>query len=194
MRGRILLGILSLLLAAAMLPTTADAGTRLLRFPDVCANRIVFTYAGDLWTVGTNGGTAIRLTAGPGVEQAAHYSPDCSQIAFTGQYSGDDQVFVIPAGGGEPRQLTWYPTPGPLPQRWGIDSQVYGWTPDGGAVVFRSTRESVGISNPKLFRVAVAGGLPVALPMPTAGSTRPSASTISTMMSSAVRCMPPDGH
>ena len=76
MRERILLGVLCLSLAASMLPTTADAGTRLLRFPDVCADRIVFTYAGDLWTVGTRGGTAIRLTAGPGVEQAAHFSPD----------------------------------------------------------------------------------------------------------------------
>ncbi|MBL0165010.1 MAG: PD40 domain-containing protein [Xanthomonadales bacterium] len=170
MRERISLGVLSVILAVAVLPATADAGTRLLRFPDVCANRIVFTYAGDLWTVPTTGGTAIRLTAGPGVEQAAHFSPDCSQIAFTGQYSGDDQVFVIPAGGGEPRQLTWYPTPGPLPQRWGIDSQVYGWTPDGNAVVFRSTRDAVGISNPQLFSVAIAGGLPAALPMPTAGS------------------------
>jgi tricorn protease len=170
MRERILLSIFSLLVAAAVMPPPAHAGTRLLRFPDVCANRIVFTYAGDLWTVGTNGGTAIRLTAGPGVEQAAHFSPDCSQIAFTGQYSGDDQVFVIPAAGGEPRQLTWYPTPGPLPQRWGIDSQVYGWSPDGKAVIFRSTRNAVGISNPQLFSVAIAGGLPSALPMPTAGS------------------------
>ncbi|HET9032319.1 MAG TPA: S41 family peptidase [Dokdonella sp.] len=170
MRDRILLSIFSVLVAASMLPSSADAATRLLRFPDVCADRIVFTYAGDLWSVGTSGGTAIRLTAGPGVEQAAHFSPDCSQIAFTGQYSGDDQVFVMPASGGEPRQLTWYPTPGPLPQRWGIDSQVYGWSPSGDTVIFRSTRQAVGISNPQLFSVPVAGGLPSELPMPTAGS------------------------
>ena len=170
MRERILPSIIFGFAAATLVPSIADAATRLLRFPDVCADRIVFTYAGDLWTVGTRGGTAIRLTAGPGVEQAAHFSPDCSQIAFTGQYSGDDQVFVIPASGGEPRQLTWYPTPGPLPQRWGIDSQVYGWSPDGKAVIFRSIRQAVGISNPQLFRVAENGGLPSALPMPTAGS------------------------
>ncbi|MEP6882766.1 MAG: S41 family peptidase [Dokdonella sp.] len=170
MRGNILLSISALIASATLLPASADAATRLLRFPDVCADRIVFTYAGDLWTVGTAGGTAIRLTAGPGVEQAAHFSPDCSQIAFTGQYSGDDQVFVIPATGGEPKQLTWYPTPGPLPQRWGIDSQVYGWSPDGKAVIFRSIRQAVGISNPQLFSVSISGGLPSALPMPTAGS------------------------
>ncbi|MEO7013415.1 MAG: hypothetical protein ABI127_03840, partial [Dokdonella sp.] len=96
MRERILPSIIFGFAAATLVPSIADAATRLLRFPDVCADRIVFTYAGDLWTVGTRGGTAIRLTAGPGVEQAAHFSPDCSQIAFTGQYSGDDQVFVIP--------------------------------------------------------------------------------------------------
>ena len=160
MRARITLSLLSLLGAAAMLPSVATAGTRLLRFPDVCGDRVVFTYAGDLWTVGVAGGTATRLTAGPGVEQAARYSPDCTQVAFSGQYTGDDQVFVIPAFGGEPRQLTWYPTPGPLPQRWGIDAQVYGWTPDGSAVVFRSAREAVGMSNPQLFTVPLAGGLP----------------------------------
>ncbi|HOX71252.1 S41 family peptidase [Dokdonella sp.] len=170
MRDRIMLSLFSLSFLMAALPSSADAVTRLLRFPDVCGDRIAFTYAGDLWTVGTNGGTAIRVTAGPGVEQAARFSPDCSQIAFTGQYSGDDQVFVIPASGGEPRQLTWYPTPGPLPQRWGIDSQVYGWSPDGKAVIFRSIRYAVGISNPQLFSVSTAGGLATALPMPTAGS------------------------
>lgn len=170
MRRKILLSITTLIASAVMLPATADAATRLLRFPDVCGDRIVFTYAGDLWSVGTQGGTAIRLTAGPGVEQAAHFSPDCSQIAFTGQYSGDDQIFVMPASGGEPRQLTWYPTAGPLPQRWGIDSQVYGWSPNGDAIIFRSARQAIGISNPQLFSVALGGGLPSALPMPTAGS------------------------
>ncbi len=169
MRSRVL-AFLSLLILAAALPAAAQASTRLLRFPNVCGDRVVFTYAGDLWTVGTSGGTATRLTAGPGVEQVAHFSPDCSQVAFTGQYSGDDQVFVIPAVGGVPTQLTWYPTPGPLPERWGIDAQVYGWTPDGSAVVFRSVREAVGISNPQMYTVPVAGGLPTRLPMPTAGS------------------------
>lgn len=169
MRSRIFV-CLSLFMLAAALPAVADAGTRLLRFPNVCGDKVVFTYAGDLWTVGVAGSMATRLTAGPGVEQAAHFSPDCSQIAFTGQYSGDDQVFVIPALGGVPTQLTWYPTPGPLPARWGIDAQVYGWTPDGRAVVFRSLREATSMPSPRLFTVPVAGGLPTRLPMPTAGS------------------------
>ncbi|HEX5959793.1 MAG TPA: S41 family peptidase [Rhodanobacteraceae bacterium] len=148
------------------------AGTRLLRFPDVCGKRVVFTYAGDLWTASTQGGTATRLTAGPGLETAARFSPDCSRIAFTGQYGGDSQVYVVSAGGGEPTQLTFYPAMGPLPQRWGFDNQVYGWTPDGKSVLFRSWRDSRNISDPRVFTVAVTGGLPTVLPMPQSGTAR----------------------
>lgn len=160
------------IVAGLLCSSTAFAGTKLLRFPDVCGERIVFTYAGDLWTVPTQGGTATRLTAGPGLEQSARFSPDCATIAFTGEYGGDDQVYTIPAAGGEPKQLTWYPAKGPLPQRWGFDNQVYGWTPDGKSVLFRSWRESINETSPRLYTVPAAGGLPVALPMPTAGVGR----------------------
>lgn len=160
------------ILAGLFLSPAAFAGTKLLRFPDVCGDRVVFTYAGDLWTASTQGGTAIRLTAGPGLEQSARFSPDCSTVAFTGQYGGDDQVYTIAAGGGEPKQLTYYPAQGPLPQRWGFDNQVYGWTPDGKSVLFRSWRESISTSNPRLYTVPADGGLPTALPMPVAGVGR----------------------
>jgi tricorn protease len=160
------------ILAALSVASAASAGTRLLRFPDVCGDRIVFTYAGDLWTASTQGGTATRLTAGPGLEQSARFSPDCTTVAFTGEYGGDDQVYTIPAGGGEPRQLTFYPAKGPLPQRWGFDNQVYGWTPDGKSVLFRSYEESTNESSPRLYTVSADGGLPVALPMPVAGVGR----------------------
>lgn len=158
--------------AAATSTSAAIEGTRLLRFPDVCGDRVVFTYAGDLWTVPTTGGTAARLTAGPGLEMAARFSPDCGQIAFTGQYGGDSQVYVVSAAGGQPTQLTWYPAMGPLPQRWGFDNQVYGWTPDGKSVLFRSWRDSRNISAPRVFTVPATGGLPTALPMPQSGVAR----------------------
>lgn len=164
--------LLLILAGLAASPSFAAPQTRLLRFPDVCGERVVFTYAGDLWTTSTQGGTAIRLTAAPGLEQSARFSPDCSRIAFTGQYGGDDQVYVVDAAGGEPVQLTYYPTIGPLPQRWGFDHQVYGWTPDGSAVLFRSWRDSINTSHPRLYTVALTGGLPTALPMPSAGAGR----------------------
>src|SRR5580704_4241058 len=160
----------SAVLAAAILLSLAfaphAAASKLLRFPDVWRDRVVFSYAGDLWTVGTQGGTAARLTANPGLELFGKFSPDGRLIAFTGQYSGDEQVYVIPAGGGAPTQLTFYPAAGPLPDRWGYDNQVYGWTPDGSAVLFRSSRDGFQLSDTKLYTVPMKGGASRALPMP----------------------------
>jgi tricorn protease len=141
----------------------------LLRFPDVHGDKIVFTYAGDLWTAPTAGGLASRLTAHPGLELFAKFSPDGKQIAFTAQYDGDEQVYVIPSSGGEPTQLTYYPARGPLPDRWGFDNQVYGWTPDGKSVLFRSMREGWTMGDARLYTVPSGGGLPKALPMPVSG-------------------------
>jgi tricorn protease len=146
------------------------AATKLLRFPDVWHDRIVFSYAGDLWTVGTRGGTATRLTSNPGLELFGKFSPDGRSIAFTGQYGGDEQVYVIPSGGGAPRQLTFYPAPGPLAERWGYDNQVYGWTPDGAAVLFRSARDGYMLTDSKLYTVPMNGGAATALPMPVSGA------------------------
>jgi tricorn protease len=149
---------------------SAQAQTKLLRFPDIHGDRVVFTYAGDLWTAPTTGGSAIRLTAHPGVEVFAKFSPDGKWIAFTGQYDGDEQVYVIPSGGGVPRQLTFYPARGPLAPRWGYDNQVYGWTRDSQRIVFRSQRDSWALPIARLYSVAAEGGPAEALPMPTAGS------------------------
>jgi tricorn protease len=161
-------GMLCLLLATA--GAGADDGTQLLRFPDIHGNQVVFTYGGDLWLVSTDGGTARRLTAHPGQELFAKFSPDGQYVAFTGQYDGDEQVYVVPTTGGEPVRLTWYPAVGPLPPRWGYDNQVYGWTPDGGAVLFRSLRGTNGGIDSELYTVSRDGGLPRKLPMPTSGA------------------------
>ena len=151
-------------------PLVHAAGTRLLRFPDIYRDTVVFSYAGDLWSVNSAGGTALRLTAHPGLELFAKFSPDGRQIAFTGQYGGDEQVYVMPSTGGAPRQLTFYPATGPLAERWGYDNQVYGWTPDGAAVVFRSARDSYTLTAAKLYTVPGAGGPATALPMPVSGA------------------------
>jgi tricorn protease len=159
-----------LLLSGLVLTGLAQAQTKLLRFPDLSGDKVVFTYAGDLWTASTSGGIATRLTAHPGVELFGKFSPDGRWIAFTGQYDGDEQVYVIPATGGVPKQLTFYPSRGPLPARWGYDNQVYGWTPDGKSVVFRSLREYFDNGDCRLYAVPVEGGLPKALPMPKSGA------------------------
>lgn len=147
-----------------------SAQTKLLRFPDIHDNRIVFTYGGDLWLVNAAGGTATRLTAHPGVELFAKFSPDGKWIAFTGQYDGDEQVYVMPADGGEPKQLTFYPAQGPLPPRWGYDNQVYGWSNDGHYVIYRSMRDSRAHPLTRLYRVPLDGGPSEPLPMPVSGA------------------------
>jgi len=162
----------ALLVTAIALFTTSTAytQTKLLRFPDIHGDRVAFTYGGDIWTAPASGGTATRLTAHPGVELFAKFSPDGNWIAFTGQYDGDEQVYVVPTTGGEPKQLTFYPAKGPLAPRWGWDNQVYGWSRDGKRVFFRSLRDSWSLPIARLYSVSVDGGPAEALPMPTAGS------------------------
>lgn len=130
----------------------------LLRQPTVNQTHIVFAYAGDLWKVGRDGGSAERLTSGVGIEASPLFSPDGNWIAFTGEYDGNVDVFVMPANGGEPRRITYHP---------GNDA-VSGWTPDGKSVVFLSTRNSL-MPAPKMFTMPVSGeGLPTELPFPMA--------------------------
>jgi tricorn protease len=158
------------LLGLPLCALPAYAQTRLLRYPDIYEDKVVFTYGGDLWTASTSGGLATRLTASPGLELFGKFSPDGKWIAFTGQYDGDEQVYVIPATGGIPKQLTFYPAHGPLPARWGYDNQVYGWTPDGKSILFRSARDNFSPADYRLYTVPMAGGLPAALPMPKSGA------------------------
>src|ERR1044072_9348317 len=138
---RSLLLFISLLLCAA-LPAVAQPKSndlaRLLRSADIHGDPIAFVYAGDIWTVPAAGGTARRLTSHPGLELFPKLSPDGRWVAFTGQYNGTRQVFVIPTEGGEPRQLTFYNDVAALPPRGGYDNRVLGWTPDGKNVIFRA--------------------------------------------------------
>ena len=130
----------------------------LLQKPAVSQSRIAFSYGGDLWVVGREGGEARRLTAGVGVANDPQFSPDGTLIAFSGEYDGNRDVYVVPAEGGEPRRLTYHPDP----------DTVIGWTPDGKRILFRSTRASYSRFS-RLFTVAAdGGGLPDQLPLPMA--------------------------
>jgi tricorn protease len=123
------------------------AATLLLRYPDLHGDRIVFTYAGDLWTTSATGGEARRLTSHEGYEYLPKWSPDGTSIAFSADYDGSMDVHVIPAAGGAPQRLTWHP--------W--SDRVTGWTRDG-RIVFRSRRSSVVPVYDKLFTIATTGG------------------------------------
>jgi tricorn protease len=143
---------------------------RLLRFPDIHGNQVVFSYAGDLWLVSSEGGEARRITTSPGLELFPHFSPDGKWIAFTAQYDGNFNVYVMPAdGGGQPRQLTYVPDIGPVPERMGPNNEVIAWTPDSKRIVFLSRRDTYNDWFGHLWTVSVDGGLPERLPIDRGG-------------------------
>jgi tricorn protease len=156
--------------ASATEPPQGASLARLLRFPDIHSDMIAFVYAGDIWTVPASGGTARRLTSHPGIELFPKFSPDGRWIAFSGEYNGTRQVFVIPVDGGEPRQLTYRNDVGQLPPRGGWDNIVLGWTPDGKNVLFRANRvaQSNRLGRPHL--VPFEGGQEQPLPITESGA------------------------
>src|SRR5512137_882812 len=123
--------ILAVIVLAAGLagPGAQAPGSRLLRFPATHGNQIVFTYAGDLYTVAASGGVARRLTSDIGYEMFARFSPDGKWLAFTGQYDGNTEVYLMPSQGGAPKRLTWTATLGrdDVSDRMGPNNLVMGW-------------------------------------------------------------------
>lgn len=146
-------------LAATTAPADALEECRLMRMPDVQGDRIVFVYAGDLWTVARTGGTAQRLTTHEGQEVFPKLSPDGNTVAFTGEYDGNTDAYTIPVTGGEPKRLTFHP---------GSD-QVAEWYPDGKSLLFRSLRASNIGRYDRFFKIGAQGGFEELLPLPTAG-------------------------
>lgn len=151
---RLSLGLL-IVLASAPAKTADSEGPFLLQKPALSQTRIVFVFAGDLWSVPREGGEAERLTSSPGSETNPLFSPDGSEIAFTGEYDGNMDVFVIPAAGGVPRRLTWHPAA----------DIVLGWAPDGKRVLFTSGRNAYSRFS-ELYTVGLDGGLEEKLPLP----------------------------
>ncbi len=142
---------------------------RMLRFPDINGNQIVFVYAGDIWTVDANGGDARQLTSHKGLELFPKISPDGKWIAFSAEYSGSRQVYIMPSQGGTPQRLTFYNDIGEMPPRGGFDYVVLGWTPDSEKVFFRANRTPYGDRMGKYFTVSIHGGMEEELPIPHGG-------------------------
>jgi tricorn protease len=164
-----LLSLLVLLLAFCQAWAQDREEARLLRFPATNGHSVVFTYAGDLWTVPLQGGEARRLTSHVGQEIFARYSPDGKSIAFTGEYDGNREVYLIPETGGEPVRLTYTATNprDDLGDRMGPNNMVLTWSPDGRQIVYRNRTED-GFAG-KLWTVSPQGGMPVQVPLPEGG-------------------------
>lgn len=144
---------------------------RMMRFPDFYQNKVVFSYAGDLYSAQRDGGVARRLTSHEGYEMFARFSPDGSQIAFTGQYDGNTEVYVMPAEGGVPQRLTYTATLSrdDVSDRMGPNNIVTSWTPDGKYIVYRSRGVTFNSFVGHLFKVPVEGGLSEHLPLASGG-------------------------
>ena len=162
---------LSVILLTACLSLSGQNEARLLRFPAIYGDQIVFSYAGDLYSVNSNGGMARKLTTGVGYEIFPRFSPDGKYIAFTGQYEGNTEVFMIPGEGGNPKRLTYTATltRDDIGDRMGPNNIVMTWTPDGKNVIYRSRRYSFNDFTGQLFSVPVEGGMSNEIPLSKSG-------------------------
>ncbi len=146
--------VIAVLFTAAATCAAQNHQMSLLQSPTVSKAQIAFAYGGDIWIVGREGGEAQRLVTGMNRLQNPIFSPDGTLIAYTGEYDGNVDVYVVAAAGGEPRRLTYHP---------GAD-QAVGWTIDGKRVLFNSHRDSPNDSG-RLFTVPVEGGFPTEIPL-----------------------------
>jgi tricorn protease len=161
---------LAILACACLLSAQETREGRLLLFPDIHKDKVAFVYGGDLWLASCSGGEARRITAHPGRELFPKFSPDGKWLAFTGQYDGNFNVYVMPSEGGQPKQLTFYQGEAqPLSDRMGVHNQVIGWTRDSKNVLFLSRRDASNGWTKRPFMVSISGGLPQPLPMDEGG-------------------------
>ncbi len=136
--------------------TSAQINAKMFQYPDVSQSHITFTYAGDVWIVPKEGGTANKLTSAKGSEVLARFSPDGNEIAFSGNYNGNVDVYVMPSMGGLPIRLTYH----------GMTDRLVDWYPDGNNLLFASSRESGKQRFNQFYKVSKSGGLPEKLPLP----------------------------
>ena len=160
-----------ILMFLAQISLHAQDEARLMRFPAIYDNQIIFTYAGDLYTVQADGGIARKLTNHDGYEMFARFSPDGKTIAFTGQYDGNTEVYTMNSQGGVPKRLTFTATLGrdDIADRMGPNNIVFGWKHDNSSIIFRSRKKSFNDFNGSLYTVNTDGSLPEELPVPRGG-------------------------
>jgi tricorn protease len=147
--NRILFALVLLFPASVLL----SQGTRLIRQPSISQTSIVFAYGGDIWVTDFDNQKTLRLTSTPAVESNPQFSPDGKMVAFSSNRSGVTQVYIVPAEGGDPKRLTWYPA----------SAVVCGWSPDGRKVLYSTSRDNPPSGFARLWTVSVDGGPSVAV-------------------------------
>lgn len=147
-----------LLFSALLLSVTissAQINARLFQHPDVSDTHITFAYGGDIWVVAKSGGTATKLSSPKGDESFPRFSPDGSQIAFSGNYDGNTDIYVLPSMGGIPTRVTHH----------GMSERLLGWYPDGQNLLYVSSMASGKQRFSQFYKIPSKGGLPEKLPM-----------------------------
>ncbi len=137
------------------IPETERSVNGYYRFPTISKDGIAFVSEDDIWTIPVGGGIARRLTANLGSMSSLYYSPDGTQIAFTGREEGHNEVYCMSAEGGPVKRLTYL----------GVSTNVMGWTPDGASILFSSDHEQPIDRIAVAFSISAQGGMPVQLPI-----------------------------
>ena len=150
---KLTLTLISLLVGFSL---QAQVNARLMRYPDVSETHVTFVYGDDVWIVPKSGGTAIKLSSPAGEEVFPRFSPDGNHIAFTANYEGNSDVYVIESMGGIPKRLTYH----------GMFDRTLDWTPDGASILFASSRESGRQRYSQFYKVSAEGGTAEKLPVP----------------------------
>jgi len=162
--------IILILSGLATINAKAQDESRLMRFPTIYGSKVVFSYAGDLYSADTSGGLARKLTNFAGYEMFARFSPDGKQIAFTGEYDGNREVYTMPSQGGVPTRLTYTATISrdDISDRMGPNNIVMTWK-DNDHIIFRSRKITFNSFTGELYSVSTKGGLEEQLPLPRGG-------------------------
>lgn len=135
--------------------TQAQINARMFRHPDVSDTHICFVYAGDIWVVSKNGGTAQKLSSPQGEETFPRFSPNGNTIAFNGNYGGNADVYTIATKGGVPQRITYH----------SYAERVLDWHPDGKQILFASFRKSGRLRYNQFYLISTKGGLAKKLPL-----------------------------
>lgn len=134
----------------------AQINAKLFRYMDVSDTQITFVYGGDVWLVDKAGGMAVPLTNSPGEESYPKFSPDGQYIAYTAEYRGNMDVYVVPITGGLPTRVTYQ----------SHADRMIDWHPDGDHLLFASRRAMGQRRSRQFFKVSKTGGLPEKLAIP----------------------------
>jgi len=147
--------LLTLVAALSLLGTTsllAQDTEPFMRHPAISPDgeTVAFSYQGDIWTVPVEGGRAVRLTVHEAYDAHPRWNADGSQIAFTSDRFGNDDLYVMDADGSTPRRLTYHST----------SDAIGSWTPDG-RLLFTTRRTFAQAEwQNEIYHVSAEGGTP----------------------------------